>query len=85
MGLLSKNTPFLDLHGESSDIARCLIKEFILDNYTIGKERIIIIHGKGQGIIKKTIHDELKHNKLVDSYYIDFFNDGQTIVKLKIR
>lgn len=84
MALLN-NVPSLDLHGEARDIAKCLIKEFIIDNYTVGRKTVIIIHGKGQGIIKKTIHEELKHNKLVDNYYVDFFNDGQTIVKLKIH
>lgn len=75
--------PTLDLHGEFSDIARVLINSFINENIKLKNEYIAIIHGKGTGIIKKTTHEVLKHNKNVSEYKLYWFNDGMTIVKLK--
>lgn len=75
--------PTLDLHGEFSDIARVLINSFINENIKLKNEYVAIIHGKGTGIIKKTTHEVLKHNKNVSEYKLYWFNDGMTIVKLK--
>ena len=46
------NLPKLDLHGEYRESARILINEFINDNYKLGNEKVIIVHGIGKGIIK---------------------------------
>lgn len=75
--------PTLDLHGESSDIARVLIEDFIRENMKLKNYNIAIIHGKGLGILKKTTHEVLRVNKNVLSYKIYYFNDGMTIVKLR--
>ena len=80
---LYSNCPTIDLHGESSDYARIAINDFIEDNYKLQNETVVIIHGIGSGILKKTTQETLKYNKHVESYKIDNFNDGQTIVKLK--
>ena len=78
------NVPILDLHGESSDVARVLINEFINDNLKLKNEIIVIVHGIGTGILKNTTHNILKMNKYVLEYQIDFYNNGSTIVRLKI-
>lgn len=80
---LYKNLPTLDLHGMDREYSKILIKEFIEDNYKIKKNKLIIIHGNGLGIIKKVVQDVLKRNKLVETFYIDNFNTGETIVFLK--
>lgn len=80
---LYKNCPTLDLHGMDRDYARILINDFIRDNFNIKKETVIIIHGIGTGIIRNTTQETLRRNKYVDTYKIDNFNAGQTIVKLK--
>ena len=81
---LFSNCPTLDLHGESSDYARFAINDFINDNYKLKNEYVVIIHGKGSGILKKATQAVLRENKLVEEYKIDNFNDGQTIVKTRI-
>jgi len=81
--MLYSNTPQLDLHGCDRDYARILINEFLEDNYKIGNKTIIIVHGIGTGIIRKTTQEILKRNKLVEDYKIDNFNVGSTIVTLK--
>lgn len=75
--------PTLDLHGIDREYAKILIKDFINDNYKIKEEKVIIIHGNGEGIIKKTVQEELKINKKVKEYKIDNFNVGMTIVWIK--
>ena len=49
------------------------------------EEAILIIHGIGTGIVKKAVHEELKHNKKVKEFKLDNFNPGCTIVKLNIN
>ena len=63
---LYENYPKLDLHGLDRDYARILINDFVSDNYKMKKDVIIIIHGNGTGILKKTTQEALKNNKLVD-------------------
>ena len=46
------------------------------------KKEVIIIHGIGTGIIKKTTKEVLAKNKLVKRFYIDSTNAGATIVEL---
>ena len=75
--------PTLDLHGESSDIARVLIESFIKENIKLKNEFIVIIHGKGTGILRSTTRDVLTHNKCVEEFKLYWFNDGMTVVKLK--
>ena len=79
---LYNNLPQLDLHGETCDIAKIKIKEFINDQYRMKNKKIIIIHGIGTGKLKKATQEVLKNNKYVEEYKIDNFNAGQTIVKL---
>lgn len=81
--MIFSNTPSLDLHGLDREITKILVKEFIIDNYKMGKFKVVIVHGKGTGVLKKTVHDMLKKEPLVEKFYLDFFNDGATIVKIK--
>ena len=75
--------PQLDLHGETADISRVLVKNFIDENYLLGKEKVVIIHGKGTGVLKKVVHETLKESNHVSKYSTDITNDGITIVTLK--
>lgn len=76
------NLPSLDLHGIDREYARILINEFIEDNYKIKNTKVIIIHGIGTGIIRKTTKDVLSRNKYVKEFKIDNFNPGTTIVEI---
>ena len=72
----------IDLHGMDRDTALFKTKEFIDDNLKMKKYDLIIIHGKGTGILRRSVHEYLKHDKRVIEYKIDNFNDGETIVKI---
>lgn len=74
--------PKIDLHGYDRDSARMMVNDFIRDNYEMGIDTIIIIHGKGLGILRKEVHEVLRVNKLVLEYKSDNFNDGCTIVRI---
>lgn len=74
--------PKIDLHGYDRDSARMMINDFIRDNYEMGIDTMIIIHGKGLGILRKEVHEALRVNKLVLEYKSDNFNDGCTIVRI---
>lgn len=80
--MFNRNIPTLDLHGETRDTARILTNDFIRDNYKLKKEKVIIVHGIGEGIVKKEVHNTLKKNKAVSKYYLDNFNVGCTIVEI---
>lgn len=80
--MLYSNLPTLDLHGIDRDYAKILINEFINDNYKIKNPKVVIIHGIGKGIIRKTTQETLKKNKFVEEYKIDIFNPGMTVVSI---
>jgi len=77
------NYPLIDLHGYDRESAIVLVKDFILENYKLGNRKIIIIHGKGEGILKNAVHDYLKLEKIVENYKLNNFNLGMTIVELR--
>ena len=80
---LYSNIPTIDLHGFDRDYARIVINDFIADNYKMKKENVIIIHGNGSGVLKRTTQETLRKNKFVKSFKIDNFNTGTTIVELE--
>lgn len=82
--MFSNKSPVLNLHGETRDTCVFLIQDFINDNVKLGIEYVGIIHGRSSNILKNRIHEILKSNIKVDSYKVDIFNPGMTIVKLKI-
>lgn len=77
------NLPKLDLHGETRDSSRVLVKEFINDNYILKNNKIIIIHGIGKGIIKEEVYKILKKENKVKSFHLNHYNSGCTMVYLK--
>lgn len=79
-----ENFPKIDLHGLDRDTARVLVTDFIKDNIKQKQEIIVIIHGIGSGILRKTVHETLKKNKNVLDFKTFYSNNGSTIVKIKI-
>ncbi len=75
--------PTIDLHGFDSDYARIKINEFIKDNYIMGNKNVVIVHGIGSGIVRKTTNEVLQANKLVIDYKNWPQNVGCTVVEIK--
>ena len=79
-----KHLPSLDLHGYDVETARVSTNDFINDNIIMKNPKIVIIHGKGTGLVKKSVHETLAHRKEVIKYHTDNLNDGCTIAYLNI-
>lgn len=82
--MFTSRSPRLNVHGETRDTVVFIVNEFIDDNYKLGIEYVGIIHGYSSHILKDKIHEVLKQNKHVDSYKVNIWNPGETIVKIKI-
>ncbi len=77
------NIHSLDLHGYDSIGGVAILKNFIDNECRIESKKIVVVHGKGSGILKHAVHEYLKKDKRVLEYRLDNFNDGQTIVILR--
>ncbi len=76
----------LDIRGEKPEIAEFQIIKFLDDAYQGSLERVEILHGKGTGVLKKTVWDILKQHEKVKNFYfaaIEFGGEGITIAELK--
>lgn len=84
MEMFSSSSPVLNVHGETTDTVVYFLNDFIRDNVKLGNVYVGIIHGKSSNILRNRVHELLKKDRDVDSYRIDIWNPGMTIVKLKI-
>jgi DNA mismatch repair protein MutS2 len=76
----------LDIRGEKPEVAEFQIIKFLDEAYQSSLNRVEILHGKGTGVLKKTVWDILKqHDKIKDYYFaaIEFGGEGITIAELK--
>ena len=55
----------LDLHGLTADKAVARVKAFLLNCLELHKKRVLIIHGKGSGVLRTEIRSFLGHSPLV--------------------
>lgn len=78
-----KILPQLDVHGFTRDTVMTVVNDFINEQRHMGRKKVCVIHGKGEGILKETIHRSLKRNKMVDRFYLYNCNIGCTIIELK--
>ncbi len=76
----------IDIRGQKPDEAEFEVIKFIDNAYSSGMTRIEILHGKGTGVLKKTVNEILKHHDKVEKFYfapIEQGGDGITIAELK--
>ncbi len=76
----------LDIRGEKPEEAEFEIIKFVDNAYTSGLEKIEILHGKGAGVLKRTVNDILKQHDKVKNFYfapIELGGEGITIAELK--
>ncbi len=78
--------PELDLRGMNLEEAEFVTEKFIDDAILGHIPSIVIIHGKGSGILRSGIHALLKKNKAIKSFRLGTFGEGEagvTIAELK--
>lgn len=76
----------IDIRGEKPEAAEFEIVRFIDDAYQTGLARVEILHGKGTGVLKKTVADILKKHEKVKSFYfapIEQGGEGITIAEIE--
>lgn len=73
----------LDLHGETGDVSRFLVKDFIEEAYVMKLPKVSIIHGGGV-TLRLVVNDVLKNHPKVKSYKLNYFNGGETIVEINL-
>lgn len=79
-----KNLPYIDLHGYDMESARVATEDFVNDNLILNNKKVLIIHGKGKGLVKKAVHESLRKRKEVEKFHTANLNDGCTIVHLNV-
>lgn len=69
-------SPEINLIGKTSDEALYLLEEYIDKCLRVHMHEIRIIHGYGEGILRKTVQNYLKSRKEIESYRNGEFNEG---------
>ncbi|MCR5135262.1 MAG: endonuclease MutS2 [Clostridiales bacterium] len=75
-----------DVRGQTAEEALDHVTKYLDDAFMAGLKEVTVVHGRGEGILMKTIRDELKRNKHVKGFRRGNYNeggDGVTIVTLK--
>jgi DNA-nicking Smr family endonuclease len=76
----------LDLHTFKPSDVKELVPEYLLECQKLGILRLRIIHGKGVGNLRRTVHSLLEKNPIVESFNLaneHFGGWGATIVHLR--
>ncbi len=76
----------LDIRGERPEEAELQVNKFVDNAYSAGLTRIEILHGKGTGVLKRTVKEILSKHSSVKTFYfapIEIGGDGITIAELK--
>ncbi len=76
----------IDIRGMETLEAIPIVERYI-DDASMGKlESVRIIHGKGTGALRQTVHDTLRRHKRVKSFRLGRYGEGETgvtVVELK--
>lgn len=76
----------LDVRGKRVEEVGAILDQFLDDAILLGQGELKILHGKGEGVLRKVIREQLKRTKQVASFkdeHVDRGGDGITLVVLK--
>jgi DNA mismatch repair protein MutS2 len=80
-------SPEIDLRGKRADEALQILSDFIDEGIMVQRRELRILHGKGNGILRELIRQQLKVNRLVEWFgdeHIERGGAGITLVRLEI-
>ncbi len=83
---MAKFSSNLDVRGKRGDEALVSLQEFMDDALLLGQQELKIIHGKGDGILRKLLREQLRQYKEVASLadeHVDQGGAGITVVTLR--
>ena len=67
----------VDLRGMDAVEAICTLELYMDNAMRSGMKFVRIIHGKGTGVLRNAVHQELKKNKYVKSYRLGVYGEGE--------
>ena len=67
----------LDLRGMSADEAVATLANFLDGAMLANLAQVRIIHGKGTGVLRKAVQEELKRNRAVKRYRLGVYGEGE--------
>lgn len=70
-------SPELDLRGMDALEAEAVLSNFLDTAFMANLEQVRIIHGKGTGVLRKTVHELLKRSKHVKKYRLGVYGEGE--------
>ncbi len=78
--------PELDIRGMMADEADLVVERYIDSAYGARLKTVTIIHGKGTGALRAAVQQMLRRNRLVKSFRLGRYGEGETgvtVVELK--
>jgi DNA mismatch repair protein MutS2 len=82
----SKFSPNLDLRGLNAEDATSATLKFLDDAVLFSEKHLQILHGRGDGVLRRIVRDVLKHNKDVQNFdyeHVERGGDGITVVVMR--
>jgi DNA mismatch repair protein MutS2 len=71
-------SPELDLRGQTADEAIYQVEKYLDDAYLAGLDKVILIHGKGTGVLREAIQEFLAKHNNIRSYRLGHYREGGT-------
>jgi len=76
----------LDLHHFRPKDVASVVREYLIEADALGLEQVLLIHGKGKGVLRRTVHRVLEEHSCVASFHLAGERGGQwgaTVAYLK--
>ncbi len=76
----------IDVRGENLDSASILVDKYLDDAFMAGLRKVVVIHGRGEGILREGLSQMMKKNKHVKKIRKGAYNeggDGVSVIEFK--
>ena len=74
--------PELDIRGMATDEAIPVLNNFLDAAFMGNLQQVRIIHGKGTGVLRAAVHEELRRCKYVKSFRVGVYGEGENGVTI---
>ena len=75
-------SPELDLRGMAVDEALPVLDNFLDSAFLANLPTVRIIHGKGTGVLRSAVQDELRRSKYIKSFRLGVYGEGESGVTI---
>jgi dsDNA-specific endonuclease/ATPase MutS2 len=67
----------LDLHHFRPKDVASVVREYLIEAAALGLDQVLLIHGKGKGVLRRTVHSVLEKHSAVSSFHLSGERGGQ--------